>query len=282
MNFFNSDFYFGNHLVGVRAFHHHHNCTRNFAFAVVRHGTVANGFSVLNGSDIFNQNWCSVGKIFHDNIFDIRNFSNQTFGSNEQNTRTFFNISAACILVVFGKCVENFGHRNAHRLQLGRIYGDFILLQIATKTRNIGNTFRSHKLSANYPILNSSELHRVITVFVTFFWTNNILVNFSQTCGNRRHLWSSQTCGNVFRNLLQSFCNLLTRQMQINIVLENYRNDGKSETRKTAHLFNSRNIIIRLFQRKSDEPFHIGSAQTWRNRDDLHLIIGDIRNRINR
>ena len=115
-----------------------------------------------------------------------------TFRTDVVGTIDFFYITTTCILVITTQSFEYFTNSNIQRIKSIRIDSYFVLLQITAKTVDFDNTGNARKLSFYNPVLNSTQLHSVVTVFIAWSYFKHILVNFTQTSSNRHQLRSTQ------------------------------------------------------------------------------------------
>src|SRR5688572_32102770 len=83
------------------------------------------------------------------------------------------------------------------------------LFPYTTLFRSISNTRNAQQLPAHNPILDAAQLHRIIFVFITFFWLDDILIDLTQAGGERRKLRPGRS--EEHTSELQSQSNLVCR-----------------------------------------------------------------------
>ena len=80
----------------------------------------------------------------------------------------------------------------------------------------------------------------------------------------------------------QALIDLLAREINIGLVVEDGGYLREAVARKGPRVFEPRNSGERGLEWISDLLFNINGRERWRNRVDLHLVVGDIRDRVDR
>ena len=263
---------------GVGAFEHHDLSHNFFAFAVGRDGTETWSMPVAHFRNIFDFNGNSVPDRNH-RIADIVQIFHQSFAANEIGLVIFFDVCPAGIAVVFFKGFKYFRNTYTHGFQLGRIDGHFVLLQKSAPGVDFHHARYARQIPLDNPVLNGAQIRGGITVFVAGFHIQDVLINFSQSGGNRPHFGRSEALRNFFFNRIEFFGNQLTRQVGAHTFFENDGYHRQSEFGHRTYLFHARQVGHFQFDGIGDKLFDVLRGQIFGNGDHLHLVVGNIRHR---
>ena len=85
----------------------------------------------------------------------------------------------------------------------------------------------------------------------------------------------------TFARFREAFVHLLAGKVDIHMVTEDGSHLGKAITRNGAGIFQARNTRQGCFDGKGDLFLHLHGRQRRRERVDLHLLVRDVRHRIN-
>ncbi|CDE62390.1 putative uncharacterized protein [Parabacteroides sp. CAG:409] len=266
--------------IGIGSFQHHGNSAHAFAFAVFRHGTKAFGSTETDFPDIadMNRNAAPVG--YHD-LLNIFQLSDHTFRTDVVGTIHLLDVTSPRVLVVPTQGFEYFADRDIERVKRIRIDRHLILLQITTEAIDLNNPRNTRQLALHNPILNRAQFHRVILLLISRIHLQYILINFTQTGGYRHQFRCSQFERNLTGNGLNLFVDQLASIQRGHILLENHRHQREAETRNRADFFHVHDIAHGNLDRESDQLLDLLRSKRWRNRHNLHLIVGNVGHSIN-
>ena len=269
---------FTGHHIRVGPFQHHCDTSHTFSFTVLGHGTEALRRTKLHLTDIahMHRNTTAVG--YH-HLLDVADILNHTLRADVISLFRFLNVTATRILVVPVQCREYLPNRNVQREQGVRIDRHLILLQITSETVDFHNSRNTRQLPSYNPVLDGTQLHGIIPVLITGSHLQHILINLSQSGGNRHQLGRTQFGRNLHR------LNLLIDQLpgveHRNIFLKHYRHQRESETGYRPDFFHIHDITHTHLDGESNELFHFLRSQCRRYGHNLHLIVRNIRHCIN-
>ena len=269
------------HQIGIGAFQHHGDTAHTFALAVFRHGTKTLRCSETDCSDIADMDRDASPVGYHD-TFDIFCIADHPFGTDIIGPVHFFDIATACILVVAVEGGIHITDSNIQRIQSVRVDRHFILLQITAETIDLYNPRNTGKLPFNDPVLDSTQLHRIVFIFITRSHFQYILVDLPQPGGYRHQLRRSQLWRDFTGHGLYLFVDQLPGIQCRYALLEYDRYERQPETGYGAYLFYIHNIAHGNFYGKSNQLFYFLRGKGRRNSHDLHLVIGYVRYRIDR
>ena len=84
------------------------------------------------------------------------------------------------------------------------------MFQVAAETVDFYDTRYAGQLAFHHPILNGAEFHSIVLLFVTGGYFQYVLVDFSESGGDRHHLRCSEFGWNLSGNGLYLFVDKLT------------------------------------------------------------------------
>ena len=132
------------------------------------------------------------------------------------------------------------------------------------------------------PVLDGTQFHRIVLLFVSGGDFQYILIDFPQP-GRYRHQFRRPQFGwDLAGDSLYLFVDKLAGIQCRDIFLEDDRHKRKTEPRHGTDLFNIHDVAHRNLDRQRDELLHFLRSQCRRDRHDLHLVVGDIRDSIDR
>ena len=110
---------------------------------------------------------------------------------------------------------------------------------------------------------------------------DRVLIDFAERCRDRseRRL---QTLGQAGADFLHTLVHHLPRETCVDVIVEDDRDHRQAELRDGAHALRRRQSHHRRLDRERDRLLHFGRRQSGAFRDDDHLIVGQIRERVDR
>ena len=224
----------------------------------------------------------NAATVSHHNLFNILQVGNHTFRTDIIGTVHLFYIATSGILVVTAQSLEHIPDGDVERIQCIRVNRNLILFQVPSETVDLHNARNTRKLTFHNPVLNSTQLHGIVLLFISRSYFQHILINFSQTGGNRHHFRYAEIGRNLPGHGLYLFIDQLTGIQRRHAFLEYYRHYGKSKTRHRTDFLHIHNVAHGNLYRERNQLLYLLRSQSRRYRDYLHLIIGNIRYGINR
>ena len=111
---------------------------------------------------------------------------------------------------------------------------------------------------------------------------DDVLVHFAETCAYGREFRSTHTAGDGFFGFFNFLIDELTGKPDVHIVVKHDRYHGQSEAGNRAHFHEVGQVGKAFFNGVSDELLYLLGSKRWAQRDDLNLVIGNVRYRVYR
>ena len=204
--------------------------------------------------------------------------------------------------------LDDVGERDAIGDRLGRIRRDLILLDIAADGVGAGDTRHRPHLRADNPVLHRAQIDRALEIVAQMAAFRReiaaIALPTRLAVGNRRILWrllvfdrppihfaqprrdrTELDLGLGRKRLpdfLQTFIHLLPREVDAGLVAEDRRHLGKAVAGERARVFEGRGAGQDIFDLERDLLFHLDRRQRRCDGIDLHLVVGHVRDGIDR
>ena len=177
--------------VGIGAFQHHGDAAHAFTLTVDSHGSETLGRTETNGSHVAHVDG-DAATVGDDDAPDVFEIMYHTLRTDVVGSVFLFDIAAARVLVVAAQRLEHVADSDIERVEGIGIYGDLVLFQMSAETVDFHNARYSRQLPLHNPVLDGAQVHVVVLVFVFRVNFQNVLINFTQTRGDRHHLGHSQ------------------------------------------------------------------------------------------
>jgi hypothetical protein len=265
---------------GIFPFEHHQYCADGFPFVVVADCPVTVGAAEADLSDIADAERAAAGQGFDYDVFDIGELSDEALAADEEDHWAFFDVGAAGVLVVVFEGGEYLVDGEAVGFQSFAVDVDLVLFDESTEAAHVGHALDAQQLSAHDPILDGAQFGGGVTFFVAGFGAQDILVDLAEAGGHRGQFRRPEALGDVVLGHQQPFADLLARPVHVDLVVENDGDDRQAEPGKAADLFEAWDVAAGLFDGEGNQAFHVWRSEGGRDRDDLYLIVGDVRHRI--
>ena len=218
----------------------------------------------------------NTSTIGHDNLFNIFQVGNHTFRTDVIGTVYLFYITTSGILVIAAQCIVHIADGDIERIQGIRIDSHFILLQVSSEAVDFHNAWNTRKLSFHNPVLNGTQLHGIIFILIPGSHFQYILIDFTQTGGNRHHLRHTQLRRYFSGHGLYLLIHQLTGIQCGHTFLEHHGHQRQAETGHGTNFLHIHDVAHGHFYRKSNQLFHLLRGQSGRHGNNLYLIIGNV------
>ena len=133
--------------------------------------------------------------ICHHNLLDVLLLAYHTLGADIISPANLLNITAAGVLVVVRQSLEYIAYCNLQCSKRIRVNSHLILFEITAETVDFHNARDTRKLTLYNPVLNSAQLHGIVVLAVLLVHLQHILINLTQSRGDRHHLGSAKFLG---------------------------------------------------------------------------------------
>ena len=160
--------------------------------------------------------------------------------------------------------------------------GHLVLLEHTAKTAHIRHALRTEELSADDPVLDRAEIFQAVLSFVTRRRPDNILIDLTQAGGDGCEFRYPRLAGDLILDADEFFADLLPGPVDVSLIPEYNGDDRQAETGNGTDLGDARYAGGCLFERKGDQSLYFRRRKRRRNGDDLYLIAGDVRKRVDR
>ena len=280
LNLLYAQLHIPDNLLKVFALQHDGYSGNHFALAISGNGSETGGMTQLNLRHITYLNRSAVYGL-HGDICHIFQTLHHAYAADEILVGIFLYVTSARVGVILFERIKHLAHSQIAGVELIRIDGHLILLHIASPAAHFSHARGSRELFSHNPVLDGSQLGERIFVLVALLGAHGIMVNLAQSGSNRSHL-GFHIFGQIFLHLGQHLAHLRTCPVDICIIIKNEGDDRESASRDASALLEFGDVGERHFYRSSYVLLHLLCSERRRLGDNLHLIVGNIRRRIER
>ena len=188
----------------------------------------------------------------------------------------FFDVGAACILIVVFESPEDIGDGQANGSEFVGIDRHLVLLDIASEAVDFDYAGHHSHLAFNDPVLDGSQVGSTVLLPVSGIHLEGVLQNFTEACGDGPHGRVAKSRGDIFPHFGKFFGHQLTGQEGAHVIFKNNGYHGKPEAGDGAYFHYAGQVGHSHFHRVGYELFDVFSAQIGRLGDHLHLVVGDV------
>ena len=267
--------------VGVCPLEHHGDAAHAFALAVARHGAEAFCRAEFHRSDVAHVDRYAAA-VGHDDVPDVVERRDHAFGADVVGAVHLFDVAAAGVLVVAAQRLEDVADGDVERIERIGIDRHLVLFEVAAEAVDLDDSRDARQLALDDPVLDRTQFHGVIPLFVTRGNVERVLVDLAQSRGDGHHFGGSQLGRDLSGHGLDLFVDQLPCIEYGNALLEDDRNDRQSETGYGADLLDVHDVAHRHLDGEGDELFDLLGGERRRYGDDLYLVVGDIRYGVHR
>jgi hypothetical protein len=178
-------------------------------------------------------------------------------------------VGAAGVAVAAGQRVEDRLERDAVRLQLERVHQHLVLLGGAAETHHVHHPRHGAQPPLDDPVLERLELEQRVPARTA----QRVAIDLAH---RRRVRRQRRLRAGRQAHRLQPLEGLVAHVDRVGVVLEHQGHHRQPEQRDRAHRRPFRDAVHLVFDRHRHQLLDLLRGMPWKQRDDLHLDVGDV------
>ena len=258
-------------FLAVRTLEHHDHAGEGLASAIVRHGPFTRHGADRHLRDVPDVHGHATGPRAHDDVADVGGITEAPESAHREPFTLGLDVARTEVVVIGVECALEIAQRDAIAGELARIRHHVELLHHAAPGVHVGHARQRAQHRLDRVLLQRLQLHERERV-----GHDEVLEHLTHRGGG----WPERGVHALRerrRRVLHALRHLGAREVEVHRVVVRHRHHGDARLGDGSHAARPRQSHHRCLHRVADEVLHLVGRHSGRDRDDLHLVGGEVR-----